>query len=166
MRNHIVKLIQIQLSNVKSKTAVEAVVFESAYRDAKKKNVCVHFDNPLFQTIYKSAARRLLANLNEKSYVQNTQLAQKFKRGDVTLDHLRSMNIMEYAPHLYNELGERQILREQNQLEGNKAMATDMFKCGRCHKRETTYYELQTRSADEPMTKFITCLNCGNHWRQ
>ena len=76
------------------------------------------------------------------------------------------MNIMEYAPHLYKELTERQVLREQNQLEGNKAMATDKFKCGRCHKREATYYELQTRSADEPMTKFITCLNCGNHWRQ
>jgi len=104
--------------------------------------------------------------LNEHSYVQNVQLSQKFQRGDVTLDHLRSMNIMEYAPHLYKELGERQVLREQNQLEGHKAMATDMFKCGRCYKREATYYELQTRSADEPMTKFITCLNCGNHWRQ
>ena len=44
--------------------------------------------------------------------------------------------------------------------------ATDQFKCGKCKKRECTYYELQTRSADEPMTLFITCLNCGKRWRE
>ena len=43
---------------------------------------------------------------------------------------------------------------------------TDMFKCNRCGSRSCTYYELQTRSADEPMTQFITCLTCKNHWKQ
>ena len=43
---------------------------------------------------------------------------------------------------------------------------TDQFKCGRCKSRKCIYYELQTRSADEGMTIFITCLNCGNRWRQ
>jgi transcription elongation factor S-II len=63
-----------------------------------------------------------------------------------------------------------QIITQQNiekrQLEGNKSMATDQFLCSRCHKRECTYYEMQTRSADEPMTIFINCLNCGKKWRQ
>lgn len=38
-----------------------------------------------------------------------------------------------------------------------------MFRCPRCRKDHTTYYEMQTRSADEPTTKFVTCLNpaCG-----
>jgi len=27
------------------------------------------------------------------------------------------------------------------------------------------FYQKQTRSADEPMTVFITCKNCGNEWR-
>ena len=37
---------------------------------------------------------------------------------------------------------------------------TDMFKCGRCKLRKCTYYELQM-NADEGMTIFITCVNCG-----
>ena len=43
--------------------------------------------------------------------------------------------------------------------------ATDEFKCYKCKKRKCTYYEMQTRSADEPMTTFVTCLNCGNRWK-
>ncbi|GKC65537.1 transcription elongation factor TFIIS, partial [Tanacetum coccineum] len=42
---------------------------------------------------------------------------------------------------------------------------TDEFICGRCGKRKCTYYQLQTRSADEPMTTFVTCVNYDNHWK-
>jgi transcription elongation factor S-II len=42
---------------------------------------------------------------------------------------------------------------------------TDQFKCGRCGQRKTTYYQLQTRSADEPITTFVTYVNCNNHWK-
>jgi transcription elongation factor S-II len=42
---------------------------------------------------------------------------------------------------------------------------TDMFRCGKCRGRKCTYFQMQTRSADEPMTTFVTCINCGNHWK-
>ncbi|KAI9207723.1 transcription factor S-II, central domain-containing protein [Polychytrium aggregatum] len=42
---------------------------------------------------------------------------------------------------------------------------TDMFKCGRCGQRKTKYFQKQTRSADEPMTTFVTCVNCDNRWK-
>ena len=41
-----------------------------------------------------------------------------------------------------------------------------IFTCGKCKSQNTTYYEMQTRSADEPMTAFITCLKCGKRWKQ
>ena len=37
--------------------------------------------------------------------------------------------------------------------------------CRKCKSYKTTYYSKQTRSADEPMTNFFTCHNCGKHWR-
>ncbi len=42
-----------------------------------------------------------------------------------------------------------------------------MLECPKCHKHKTTYYELQTRCADEPMTVFAQCHNdgCGKRWR-
>ena len=40
-----------------------------------------------------------------------------------------------------------------------------LFKCGKCKSTKTTYYQMQTRSADEPMTTFVTCTGCGNKWK-
>ena len=145
---------------------LEKTILLSAIIDATSKNVIKHFDNKLFQICYMSAARKIISNLDTKCYVQNDYLVKKLKKGDLQIEHMATMTHIDYAPNAFVEFRERQQLREQAQLEGNKAMATDMFKCGRCNKRETTFYELQTRSADEPMTKFISCVNCGNRWRQ
>ena len=31
---------------------------------------------------------------------------------------------------------------------------------------KTTYTQAQIRIADEPMTTFVTCLNCNHNWKQ
>ena len=36
-----------------------------------------------------------------------------------------------------------------------------LFKCEKCKSDNTEDYQLQTRSADEPMTLFIICRDCG-----
>ncbi len=54
--------------------------------------------------------------------------------------------------------------RNDHGLNVSQAM-TDEYKCGRCKQRKCKYSQAQTRSADEPMTTFVTCLVCGNRWR-
>ena len=39
------------------------------------------------------------------------------------------------------------------------------FMCAKCKSKKTSYYQLQTRSADEPMTTFVTCHNCDKRWK-
>lgn len=46
-----------------------------------------------------------------------------------------------------------------------KEVSDSMLTCGKCGMKKTSSYEMQTRSADEPMTIFATCLCCGNRWR-
>jgi transcription elongation factor S-II len=79
---------------------------------------------------------------------------------------LAAMAFHELLPEKWGDLIETSIKREAKMLEVDKSMATDMFRCSRCGKRQCTYYEMQTRSADEPMTQFIRCLNCNKQWRQ
>jgi transcription elongation factor S-II len=44
-------------------------------------------------------------------------------------------------------------------------LKASLFTCGRCKSIKTTSTQKQTRSADEPMTVFVLCLNCGKRWK-
>lgn len=48
----------------------------------------------------------------------------------------------------------------------NNITVTDLYKCKRCGERKCTVYQAQTRSADEPMTLFITCVVCYNEFKK
>ncbi|CAM9370242.1 unnamed protein product [Chrysoparadoxa australica] len=59
--------------------------------------------------------------------------------------------------------------REKNRTMLNKQAGitnqVGMFECHRCKSRRTDFFQQQTRSADEPMTVFVTCEACGYKWR-
>ena len=55
--------------------------------------------------------------------------------------------------------------RDKNRFESNMAASTDTFTCRKCKGNKCTYYLMQTKSADEPMTCFIQCVLCNNRWR-
>ena len=143
--------------------ALEHAIYKASLTECGSSCVA-HWKNPLYQTMYLTVARKVVGNL--RSYVNNTRLLARLKDGEFTYDELAMKNYYELFPETWKELSDRQIMRETRLLEGNKGMATDQFKCHGCGKRECTYYELQTRSADEPMTIFITCVNCGKRWKQ
>ena len=145
---------------------LEKALYKASFQEADNLHVVPHWDNPLFESIYSTLARRVISNLCDKSYIGNVRLIQRLKDGEFSLDELAQKNCYELYPEFWKELSDRRIMREQKALEGNRGMATDIFKCHGCGKRECTYYEMQTRSADEPMTIFITCLNCGKRWKQ
>ena len=75
------------------------------------------------------------------------------------------MKHLQMFPEHWKDIYDEKEKRDKFLYEVNKDMATDIFKCGRCKKSECSYYQLQTRSADEPMTTFVTCLNCGKRWK-
>jgi DNA-directed RNA polymerase subunit M/transcription elongation factor TFIIS len=143
-----------------------AVIEDCTCAEADRRGIVRHHANPLFQTVYKAVVRRILGNIYPSSYVHNEHLHKQLQSGDLSLETLRSMSILDMNPGLYKELYDRQLLREQAQLEGNKAVASELFTCSRCKKNQCSYYQLQTRSADEPMTTFITCLNCNKRWKE
>lgn len=55
--------------------------------------------------------------------------------------------------------------RVKNEHDVREVPVSGMFICSRCKSDKTTYFQLQTRSADEPMTTYVTCLNCNKKWK-
>ncbi|SPQ99521.1 Transcription elongation factor S-II [Plasmodiophora brassicae] len=122
-----------------------------------------HFGNT--QKEYKNQFRNIMFNLKDKS---NPDFRDNVCNGAIHPGELAQMDPKEMASKDLKALREEhhQEAKNANRSDLNRnAGATDMFKCGRCKQSKTTFYQMQTRSADEPMTTFITCTVCNNRWR-
>jgi transcription elongation factor S-II len=158
------KFLENQFSNDQIRL-LEKRIFETAFNYALKNHIPRSWKSLTFIEIYRQIVRSVFSNIHPDSPVKNLRLLSRVLDGEFSLQEIPSMTSYEMFPEKWFDLRDKQLQREQKILEGNKSRATDQFKCRRCGKRECTYYELQTRSADEPMTIFITCLNCGKEWR-
>jgi hypothetical protein len=145
---------------------LERGIYNASLNEAKTRQIPLTWEHETFRWIYDMVAKRAIANFNPDSYVGNKHLIQRWKDGEFTLDQIGGWTPYELKPTHWKDLKDQQLRREQRILEGNLAMATDRFRCSQCQKKMCSYYELQTRSADEPMTIFIRCLNCGKQWKQ
>jgi transcription elongation factor S-II len=115
---------------------------------------------------YEAKCRQIVLNLDPSSYIKNSYLLPKVISGEIKGESLVHLSPQELFPERWEKTIQENNELLKKQVEGSKARATtDMFLCGKCKKRECTYYEQQTRSADEPMTKFISCVNCGHQWK-
>lgn len=147
-------------------------------------NVYQLLDSPLSTTRYDDTvidevARKLAAEITDRDERQMLLLRLREEELSFIRDNLLSG---EWTPKKYldqpNEVfttkseKARQEQRIQEKMKAIEAAdnamlnITSLFKCGRCGKRHCTFYEQQTRSADEPTTKYITCLDCKNIWTQ
>ena len=152
--------------SAKEQVDLERGIFNATLKDAGTRHVHRVWENPEFASLYKITAQRVVSNLDSASYIQNVRLLARLRDGEFAPHDIAFMTYSDLYPESWASLQEMAVKREAKMLEVDKSAATDMFRCSRCGKRECTYYEMQTRSADEPMTQFIRCLNCGKQWRQ
>tara|TARA_B100001063_G_scaffold45843_1_gene39592 strand:+ start:3921 stop:4442 length:522 start_codon:yes stop_codon:yes gene_type:complete len=144
---------------------IEKGIFNYSIRKAKSKNVVRKWENKYFVQIYKDRFKSIYFNLNPKVSTCNKSLVKKIKKKKIKTNKLTFMTHQEMNKEKWDKLIQEKIKRDKNLTEDSLCASTDEFKCYKCKQRKCTYYQLQTRSADEPMTTFITCLNCGNKWK-
>ena len=164
-RDNIRKKLKVFIKNNKHSINLEKAVFNYAIKESKNRKIVRKWDNKYFVQIYLDRFRSIYNNMNPKMTTFNKDLLNKFKKNKIQSKQLACMTHQEMNPKIWKELIDAKIKRDKNLTQVDMSAATDEFKCFKCQKRQCTYYQLQTRSADEPMTTFITCLNCGNRWK-
>ena len=164
-RVNVTKKLNNVIKRKKLSLNLEKGIYNYTIQTARLRNIVRKWDNNNFVMLYLNKYRAIFANLNNKSHVRNSFLLEKINNGDIPVHKVATMNDREMFPEKWKDLIEDKIKRDNNMYTENLAAATDEFKCYKCKKRQCTYYQMQTRSADEPMTTFVTCLNCGNNWK-
>jgi transcription elongation factor S-II len=160
------KLLFKELQDEKKSRQIEKDIYNSVIEYSRHKNIKRSWDCITFKSIYLARIRSIYTNIKSDSYIQNKNFKSKLLNGEIDSKTITSLSHVDIFPEKWKILIEDKMKKEKLRYELKPEAMTDMFKCNRCGSRSCTYYEMQTRSADEPMTQFITCLDCNNHWKQ
>ncbi|XP_064804897.1 transcription elongation factor A protein 3-like isoform X8 [Oncorhynchus masou masou] len=113
---------------------------------------------------YKNRVRSRISNLKDP---KNPGLRRNILAGGIELRRFAIMSAEEMASDELKQLRNnltKEAIRE-HQLSKTSGTISDLFQCSKCGKKNCTYNQMQTRSADEPMTTFVLCNECGNRWK-
>ncbi|ETE65452.1 Transcription elongation factor A protein 3, partial [Ophiophagus hannah] len=107
-----------------------------------------------------SAALKMDDDYKEFGDPKNPGLRRNVLCGSILPALIAKMTAEEMASDELKELRNamtQEAIRE-HQMAKTGGTATDLFQCGKCKKKNCTYNQVQTRSADEPMTTFVLFL--------
>ena len=143
---------------------VEKSIFNWSINRCKQLGKVPSWENHEFKGIYKRKAISIIFNMKEP----RSRLVERLKSGEVKTKDLASLGpekLWPTGPHAtaLKEKEYRELVKDKNK--GVDMDFKGAFQCAKCRSWKTTYYQLQTRSADEPMTTFVNCVNCGKRWK-
>ena len=139
---------------------IEKGVYNWCIYNADEKCIYKYWDNVVFSNMYLIKSMDVYANLNRKKDIRDkikSQLIRAYKVPFLKPYELDSDNWKDTL-EVYKTI-------EKNMYEKRKDNVVSIYKCCKCKKNECTFYQLQTRGADEATTTFVECVNCGHKWK-
>lgn len=80
------------------------------------------------------------------------------KDGTINLSRVGFLGPEELNPEKYEKIVKK---RELEEYKKNNQTTSNVFQCKKCKTRKCQVTQKQTRSADEPATTIVTCMECG-----
>lgn len=137
---------------------IERGIFNFALNEARQRKVVRKWDNKYFVLLYANHLRSIMRNLTDK-------WISELNTANIKPHKIAFMTHQELDYPRWSKLIESKSIRDNAKFEVNLVAATDTIFCKRCKGNKCTYYQLQTRSSDEPMTTFCQCVLCGKRWK-
>jgi DNA-directed RNA polymerase subunit M/transcription elongation factor TFIIS len=156
IRQYFHKIIQ---GDIKQSSNLEKAVYNYVIKEATQRKIIKKWENPFFKQLYTDRLRTVFNN------IKSPQILTAIQSGELNPQTFAFMTHQEMNPERWAPLIIKKTKRDASKFNNNIEASTDMYTCKKCRSKKCTYYELQTRSADEPATIFVTCLDCGKHWR-
>lgn len=166
LRQKVVDLIKdkTELDNIICKD-LEIGIYNWCIKYAEDNRIIKSWGNTKFHKLYMEKARSIISNINKNSYIENNRLIDRLKEKEFLPHEIPFMNPENLFPLRWADTVSSYMKKYEHAYENTATAMTDQFLCKKCKKRETTYYEIFSRSADEPAIIHIRCINCGNTWK-
>jgi DNA-directed RNA polymerase subunit M/transcription elongation factor TFIIS len=138
---------------------IEIGIYNFTIKDANRLNINKQWDNPMFVLLYTNRFRSVYTNLLNSTFFQN--LVFEYSKKPQQLAYITQHDM---DPDKWKSIIAFNNTKNENTYEKNIQIISE-FICRKCQKNNCSHYQLQTRSADEPMTTFVSCNECGNRWK-
>ena len=111
---------------------------------------------------YTSKARTILLTLRRSDEFKRKVLSNEIKPerlAFISSKILLDSKLAKKREEMENDIVES---KRSDYLMAITKIEDSMYTCAKCKGKRTTFYEQQVRSADEPMTVFVHCLDCDH----
>lgn len=145
---------------------IENVLHEFVIRDFEHIPVDVQWDHEQVRKSYRKKLYEICSNV----LLENSTMKHDIERCNSKQEilHVLEKDYKEFTKALWEELvNKQQQVKEHVQEELFLESQIECFRCKKAEKysRNVETTQVQTRSADEPMTVFCVCRGCGQRWR-
>lgn len=137
---------------------VEKGIYNYCIKEATTHQIIKSWTNTYFMQLYVDRFKSVYLNINE-------ELVSLIISKEIPAHSISFMSHQEFRPEKWKELIEKKMKRDESRTNQHIEASTTMYSCKKCKSKRCTYYEMQTRSADEPATIFLSCLDCGKNWK-
>ena len=158
-RANIRNKLNLLINDEKYSKNLEIGIYNYALKEATNLKVVKKWDNPFYIQLYLDRLRSIHTNLQNPAFIQHIQ------SDDIKPQVVAFMTHQEMNPEKWDTLIKIKMIKDKLKFDTNVEASTDTFKCRKCHGKNCTYYQAQCRSCDEPMTTFVSCIDCGNRWK-
>jgi transcription elongation factor S-II len=144
----------------------EISIFNVCIEECQASGIVLNWENSQFRRRYRDLACHMIYNLRHSPESGEPVIVSRILESRVDPDQVIRMKPWDLCPDKWETaLTNVRSKQKQTEFELPRNLDDGFFRCGRCKKFKTTHYQMQTRSADEPMTTFVTCLNCNHRWK-
>jgi DNA-directed RNA polymerase subunit M/transcription elongation factor TFIIS len=144
---------------------LEIGIYNWTLEYSQEHKIIKNWKNPRFSKVYIEKTRSILSNLDSSSYVDNKRLSERLQEQEFLPHDIAFMKPVNTFPERWKDTMDAYMKKYENAYEKQDVVVSSLFRCGKCKKKECTYYTQQTRGGDEGETVFVKCMNCGNAWK-
>jgi DNA-directed RNA polymerase subunit M/transcription elongation factor TFIIS len=154
-RTEYVNKINEYINNIDKSTLIEKSIFEFALIHTFMNNFLPKF----VISVYEDKINDIIKNIDGDKKINNNTLKQAIIVGDIKPELVAFLSPQQMHPERWATTLNIKKYREDKE---NNIATTDLYKCRKCGERKSKISQMQTRSADEPVSTFVTCLVCYN----
>lgn len=153
---------QIELNNIIMNVDVSLKVELSIFEYSLLYCLNNGYDKKFLKSIYDDKMYNIIANIKSDNIIGNKTLLNDITSGKVNPSFVAFLSPSQLCPAKWNYWVKKKEYKEWRE---NSIAYSDAYKCFKCGESKCKISQAQTRSADEPMTTFVTCLVCHNTFK-